>query len=125
MNKYNVFVSDSAYYPEIEAENEQQAHNIAWEWFSERKPDIKTVDKVCPKEERKHKLIIHETDCHGCGRAYYNGKCTYYAYDDDVGDLKSAVLGLIELGFINPEDVAIYEDDKIYGVIVEFFGKSE
>ena len=76
-------------------------------------------------EEKRHKLIIHETDCHGCGRAYYNGKSTHYAYDDEQGDLKSAVLALIELGFIKSEDVAIYEDDKIYGVIDEFFGKSE
>ena len=79
-----------------------------------------------PNEERKHRLIIHETDCHGCGRAYYNGKIRYYAYDDECGDLKGAVLALIELGFIRSEDVAIYEDDnKIYGVIDAFFGKSE
>ena len=65
------------------------------------------------KEKRK-KLIIHETDCHGCGRVYYNGKSTHYAYDGEAGDLKSAVLALISLGFIDASDVAIFEDDAIY-----------
>ena len=35
------------------------------------------------------KLIIHETDSHGCGCVYYNGKTEAYAYDDcDIGDIK-------------------------------------
>lgn len=67
-----------------------------------------------PPREKRKKLIIHETDCHGGGRAYYNGKCTHYSYDDEQGDLKSAVLALISLGFIDASDVAIFEDDAIY-----------
>ena len=67
-----------------------------------------------PREEKRKKLIIHETDCHGGGRIYYNGKCTYYSYDDETGDVKSAVLALISLGFIDASEVAIYEDDQIY-----------
>ena len=67
-----------------------------------------------PPREKRKKLIIHETDCHGGGKAYYNGKCTYYSYDDEQGDLKSAVLALISLGFIDASEVAIYEDDDIY-----------
>ena len=73
-----------------------------------------------PNEERRHKLIIHETDCHGCGRAYYNGKSTHYSYDDEQGDLKSAVLALISLGFIDASEVAIYEDDQIYKALDVF-----
>ena len=33
----------------------------------------------------KPKLIIHETDCHGSGKFYYNGKWDYYSYDDEYG----------------------------------------
>lgn len=71
-------------------------------------------------EEKRKKLIIHETDCHGGGRVYYNGKSTYYAYDDETGDLKSAVLTLISLGFIDASEVAIYEDDAIYKALDVF-----
>ena len=73
-----------------------------------------------PPREKRKKLIIHETDCHGGGKAYYNGKCTYYSYDDEQGDLKSAVLALIELGFIDASEVAIYEDNEIYKALDVF-----
>lgn len=59
------------------------------------------------------KLIIHETDCHGCGRIYYNGRFDTYAYDDNA-DVKIAVQSLIDIGFINPDDVVIFEEDEIY-----------
>ena len=64
----------------------------------------------------KPKLIIHETDCHGGGYIYYNGKCEDYIYDDGKwGDVKSTVEALIEIGFINYEDVVIFtNDDNIY-----------
>lgn len=58
-------------------------------------------------------LIIHETDYHGCGSVYFDGKQDHYAYDD-VGDVRQVVELLIDLGFINPEDVRIYDDDTIY-----------
>lgn len=60
------------------------------------------------------KLIIHETDCHGCGFAYCDGKTINYAYDDETGDLHGAVRALIQLGFINPDDVVIFCQDEIY-----------
>ena len=72
-----------------------------------------------PPREKRKKLIIHETDCHGGGKAYYNGKCTYYSYDEQ-GDIKSAVLALIELGFIDASEVAIYEDNEIYKALDVF-----
>ena len=64
----------------------------------------------------KPKLIIHETDCHGGGYIYYNGKCEDYIYDDGKwGDVKSTVEALIEIGFINYVDVVIFtNDDNIY-----------
>ena len=73
-----------------------------------------------PNEEKRHKLIIHETDCHGCGNIYYNGKSRWYAYDSEAGDVKSAVLALIELGFIDASEVAIYEDTEIYQALDVF-----
>ena len=65
----------------------------------------------------KPKLIIHETDCHGSGVIYYNGQCEGYAYDDEYGDVRAAVQGLINIGFINPEDVAIFTDDDVYKMV--------
>ena len=58
-------------------------------------------------------LIIHETDCHGCGTVYYNGRQDRYTYDD-VGDMRQAVKVLIALGYIDPEDVRFYDNDSIY-----------
>jgi hypothetical protein len=59
----------------------------------------------------KSKLIIHETDCHGCGRIYFEGRTENYSYDDgDLGDVRATVEGLIELGFIDPNDVIIFDD---------------
>ena len=58
-------------------------------------------------------LIIHETDYHGCGNVYFDGKQDHYSYDD-VGDVRQVVELLISLGYINPEDVRIYDDDTIY-----------
>ena len=60
------------------------------------------------------KLIIHETDCHGSGRIYYRGYTDYYSYDDETGNIAAAVKALINIGFINPDDVLIYEGDEIY-----------
>ena len=61
----------------------------------------------------KPKLIIHETDCHGCGMVYYNGNIESYAYDDNA-DVKNAVQILIEVGAINENDVVIVREDEIY-----------
>ena len=55
-------------------------------------------------------LIIHETDCHGCGIVYYKGMETSYTYDDENGDIRRAVDFLIRIGFIDPNTVAIYDD---------------
>ena len=64
----------------------------------------------------KPKLIIHETNCHGGGKVYHNGKCEDYFYDDGKwGDVKATVEALIEIGFIKYEDVVIFtEEDNIY-----------
>lgn len=71
----------------------------------------------------KKKLIIHETDCHGCGRFYYDGKSYHYAYDDETSDIKSAVIALIDIGFINPDDVVIIDEDNIYPLVEKIFEK--
>jgi hypothetical protein len=67
----------------------------------------------------KPKLIIHETDPHGGGYIYYNGKCDSYCYDDGAwGDVRATVQELIEIGFINADDVVILDDEeKIYALI--------
>lgn len=65
----------------------------------------------------KPKLIIHETDCHGSGRAYYDGQIRYYSYDDETGDVGSAVRTLIDLGFVEPDDVIFIDGDDIYEMI--------
>lgn len=50
MKKYSVVVSDSAWYPEIEAENKEQAKQMAWEWFIQREPDFE-VEEFDENEE--------------------------------------------------------------------------
>lgn len=61
----------------------------------------------------KPKLIIHETDCHGCGYIHYNGKTTSYTYDDGAwGDVRATVQELINIGFVDPKDVIIFDDNS-------------
>lgn len=68
----------------------------------------------------KPKLIIHETDCHGGGNVYYNGKLDNYTYDDgEWGDVKATVQKLIDIGFIKPEDVIIFENEAELYELVE------
>jgi hypothetical protein len=66
------------------------------------------------------KLIIHEIDCHGSGRIHYKGCTDYYSYDDESGDIAAAVRALINIGFINPDDVVIYDGDEIYDELARF-----
>ena len=83
----------------------------------------KQLSKICepyPKVDKltdtpKPQLIIHETDCHGQGNVIYGDKIRSYTYDDGgMGDAKGAVQGLIDIGFIDPNDVTIIEGDEIY-----------
>lgn len=65
------------------------------------------------------KLIVHETDCHGNGHVQYNGNGFDYFYDGEYGNMKGAVWGLIELGFIDRDDVIFIDDDEIYEMLDE------
>ena len=59
------------------------------------------------------KLIINETDCHGCGEYFFNGIHGIYSYDDDEsGDLRAAIEFLLKIGFINKEQVKIFNSDE-------------
>ena len=70
---------------------------------------------LTPIEKLKPRLIVHETDCHGCGNVIYGDQIRSYTYDDGgMGDAKGTVQGLIEIGFIDPNDVTIIEGDEIY-----------
>jgi hypothetical protein len=61
------------------------------------------------------KLIIHETDCHGCGNIIYGNEVRSYTYDDGCfGDARATIEELIKIGFIDPNDVTIIEGDEIY-----------
>lgn len=74
----------------------------------------------------KSKLIIHETDCHGCGRIYFEGRIENYSYDDGrFGDVRTTVENLIDLGFINPDDVIIFDDygNNIYDFVEKVLTK--
>ena len=78
---------------------------------------IKGTDKIDKNE--KPKLIIHETDGHGCGNIYFNGQCDNYSYDDSYfGDVRLTVEALIKIGFINTEDVVILDDNvEVYKLV--------
>lgn len=63
------------------------------------------------------KLIIHETDPHGNGMVHYEGQTKEYCYDDgELGDVRRTVEVLIEMGFIDKENVLIFDkyDNDIY-----------
>lgn len=64
------------------------------------------------------KLYIHETDCHGQGYLIYKGNVEFYAYDDNA-DMRIAVEELVNIGFINPEDVVIIKGEEIYDYLKE------
>ena len=75
----------------------------------------------------KSKLIIHETDCYGSGRIYFEGKAEFYSYDDGgYGDVRRTVECLIDLGFINSDDVIILDkyDNNIYKFVEISLDKS-
>jgi hypothetical protein len=40
MPKFNIEISDNAYYPDIEAETKEEALYKAIQWWCEREPDI-------------------------------------------------------------------------------------
>lgn len=68
----------------------------------------------------KPKLIIHETNCHGEGFIHYNDTTEYYCYDDGSwGDVKTTVKKLIDIGFINKDDVVIFDNPYDVYKIVE------
>lgn len=70
---------------------------------------------------KNKKFIIHETDCHGCGYVTYNGETRHYSYDGGIGDVRTVVQELIDMGFIKTEDVIILENDEIYDVIEHYY----
>lgn len=72
----------------------------------------------------KPKLIIHETDCHGCGTVYYNGECRDYSYDDgELGDIKCSLMALQKMGVPLGCEVEIYEGHDIYPAIDKLMRK--
>ena len=64
------------------------------------------------------KLYIHETDCHGQGYFIYKDKVIPYAYDNNA-DMRVAVEELVNIGFINPDDVVIIKGEEIYDYLRE------
>ena len=73
------------------------------------------VQMFKPTKPTTPKLIIHETDCHGCGNVVYNGQVLSYSYDDGCfGDARATIEELIKIGFIDPDKVVIFRDEEIY-----------
>ena len=64
------------------------------------------------------KLIIHETNPHGNGKIIYNGEVLDYFYEDGA-NMVAAVELLLDIGFITPDEVEIYEEDEIYNVFMK------
>lgn len=70
------------------------------------------------------KLIVHETDIHGNGYVQYNGSGFHYLYDDE-GNAKVIIEELINIGFINEDDVLFLDGDEIYEMLDEALANSE
>lgn len=101
-------------------ESEGYGDSISVETFLEENPDFSS-DEIGVKKPSK--LIIHETDCHGGGWVYYNKSFTPYSYEDETGDIRAAVEELIRLGFIEPEQVVIFEEEELYQKFAELLEK--
>lgn len=68
-----------------------------------------------PKEKLEPQLIVHETDCHGCGNVIYGNEVRSYTYDDGCfGDARATIEELIKIGFIDGNRVTVIEGDEIY-----------
>ena len=65
------------------------------------------------------KLYIHETVCYGQGNVIYKGQVYPYSYEGERGDLKLATEALIDIGFINPDDVVFIDGDEVYDYLRE------
>ena len=73
------------------------------------------VQMFKPTKSDAPKLIIHETDCHGCGVIKYGDNVVRYTYDDGCfGDVRNTVENLIDIGFIDADRVVVFEEDEIY-----------
>ena len=71
----------------------------------------------------RKKLFIHETDYHGQGYFGIIGeKNTFspYSYEDcDTGDVSTVVQALVNIGFINFDDVLFIDGTEIYNYLKE------
>lgn len=65
------------------------------------------------------KLYIHETVQYGQGNVIYEDKVYPYSYEEERGDLKLATQALIDIGYINPDDVVFIDGDEIYDYLKE------
>ena len=70
------------------------------------------------------KLIVHEIDIHGNGYVQFNGSGFHYYYEDS-GDVKAVIKNLIDIGFINKDDVLFIDDDEIYKILDEALANAE
>lgn len=64
----------------------------------------------------KPKLYIHETDDHGEGYIICENRVQYYSYDD-TADMRVAVEELINIGFIDPDNIVIIKGEEIYNYL--------
>ena len=58
------------------------------------------------------KLFINETDERGEGMVCCGGKVGWYSYREEMGDIRAAIEFLISIGFINKNDVEIFDDGR-------------
>ena len=67
------------------------------------------------------KLVIHETDPEGCGYFGVLGEGSNFRFYnfEETGDILTAVRNLINVGFINRDDVLFLKDKDIYNYLKE------
>lgn len=69
------------------------------------------------------KLVIHETDPEGYGYFGVLGEGSNFRFynfeDEETGDILTAVRNLINVGFINRDDVLFLKDKDIYNYLKE------
>lgn len=84
--------------------------------------DIEFIEDMSNKFGGR-KLFVHETDCHGQGVFGIIGEPeSYREYsfeDSETGDIRKAIQSLINIGFMNEENVLFIDGEEIYNYLTD------
>lgn len=86
--KYDVTIIDKVIYPEVEAKSEEEAKEIALQWWEKRVPSI-TTEESCSEKEKAilslANLLAYDGNIVNCDTCTFGEECpvknTCFTYD--------------------------------------------